>query len=132
MVLPLHDDAPLKYVRRPIVNWSLIAINIAVFVAVFSESLGDPLTVIRGFGLIPAVLFGHADLARWIVTPGADWTVLTSLFFHSGLGHLARQYDLSLCLRRQCRGWDGLASLSRCSICSAASRRGCCSLMARR
>jgi membrane associated rhomboid family serine protease len=88
MVLPLHDDAPLKYVRRPIVNWSLIAINIAVFVAVFSESLGDPLTVIRGFGLIPAVLFGHADLARWIVTPGADWTVLTSLFFHSGLGHL--------------------------------------------
>lgn len=89
MVLPLHDDTPLSYVRRPIVNYSLIAINIAVFVGVFSESFGDPLTVIRGFGLIPAVLFGHAELAPWIVTPGADWTVLTSLFFHSGLGHLA-------------------------------------------
>jgi membrane associated rhomboid family serine protease len=89
MVLPLHDDTPLKYMRRPFVNWSLIAINIAVFVAVFSEFFGDPLTVIRGFGLIPAVLFGRADLASWIVTPGADWTVLTSLFFHSGLGHLA-------------------------------------------
>lgn len=89
MVLPLHDDTPLQYVRRPFVNWSLIAINIAVFVAVFSESFGDPLTVIRGFGLIPAVLFGRAELAPWIFTPGADWTVATSLFFHSGLGHLA-------------------------------------------
>jgi membrane associated rhomboid family serine protease len=89
MVLPLHDDAPLKYVRRPIVNWALIAINMSVFAAVFSEQFGDPLTVIRGFGLIPAVLFGQADLAPWIVTPGPYWTLLTSLFFHSGLGHLA-------------------------------------------
>jgi membrane associated rhomboid family serine protease len=89
MVLPLHDDAPLRYVRLPIVNWSLIAINIVVFAAVFSDAFGDPLTVIRGFGLIPAVLFGRAELAPWIVTPGAGWTVLTSFFFHSGLGHLA-------------------------------------------
>jgi membrane associated rhomboid family serine protease len=89
MVLPLHDDTPLKYMRRPVVNWALISINIAVFVAVFSDAFGDPLTVVRGFGLIPAVLFGRAELAPWIVTPGADWTVLTSLFFHSGLGHLA-------------------------------------------
>ncbi|PWB78664.1 MAG: rhomboid family intramembrane serine protease [Methylocystaceae bacterium] len=89
MVLPLHDDAPLKYVRTPIVNWSLIAINIVVFLAVWGEYFGDPLTVTRGFGLIPAVLFGKAELARWIVTPGPEWTLLTSLFFHSGLGHLA-------------------------------------------
>ncbi|WP_018267076.1 rhomboid family intramembrane serine protease [Methylosinus sp. LW4] len=89
MVLPLHDDAPLHYVRRPYVNWTLMAINIFVFVAVFSESFGDPLTVVRGFGLIPAVLFGRAELAHWIVTPGPEWTLLTSLFFHSGLGHLA-------------------------------------------
>lgn len=89
MVLPLHDDAPLKYVRRPIVNWSLIAINIIVFFAVFGEYFGDPVTVTRGFGLIPAVLFGRAELAPWIVTPGPELTVLTSMFFHSGLGHLA-------------------------------------------
>jgi membrane associated rhomboid family serine protease len=89
MVLPLHDDTPLKYVRRPIVNWSLLTINILVFVAVWGEYFGDPITVIRGFGLIPAVLFDKAELAPWIVTPGPEWTLLTSLFFHSGIGHLA-------------------------------------------
>lgn len=89
MVLPLHDDAPLKYMRRPIVNWCLIAINIVVFIAVWGDYFGDPLTVTRGFGLIPAVLFGKAELAPWIVTPGPEWTLLTSLFFHSGFGHIA-------------------------------------------
>ncbi|MBI1867783.1 MAG: rhomboid family intramembrane serine protease [Methylocystis sp.] len=88
MVMPLHDDSPLKYVRRPWVNWTLIASNIAVFAVVYSESLGDPLTVTRGFGLIPAVLFGDATLAKWIVSPPAPVTLVTSLFFHSGFAHL--------------------------------------------
>lgn len=89
MVLPLHDDAPLKYVRRPVVNWLLLATNIAVFIGVWGEFFGDPLTVTRGFGLIPAVLFGEAQLARWIVSPPAPFTLVTSMFFHSGLGHIA-------------------------------------------
>jgi membrane associated rhomboid family serine protease len=89
MVMPLHDDAPMKYLRRPVVNWSLIAINVVVFIAVHGEFLGDPLTVTRGFALIPAVLFGEAKLAAWVVSPPAPFTLITSLFFHSGVMHLA-------------------------------------------
>ncbi len=88
MVIPLHDDAELRFVRRPIVNWTLILINVAVFLVVRSEIFGDPLTVIRGFALIPRVLFGEAQLAKWIVGPPAPLTLLTSLFFHSGWLHL--------------------------------------------
>ncbi len=88
MVIPLHDDAELKFVRRPVVNWTLLFINVAVFLVVRSEIFGDPLTVIRGFALIPRVLFGEAALAKWIVGPPAPLTLLTSLFFHSGWLHL--------------------------------------------
>ena len=89
MVMPLHDDAPMKYLRWPVTNWTLIAINIVVFLLVHSEFLGDPLTVMRGFALIPAVLFGDAKLADWIVAAPAPLTLITSLFFHSGFWHLA-------------------------------------------
>lgn len=88
MVMPLYDDAPLRYLRVPIVNWTLIAINVIVFLAVYSEAFGDPLTVIRGFAIIPRVLFGEADLATWVVGPPAPLTLFTSLFFHSSLLHI--------------------------------------------
>jgi membrane associated rhomboid family serine protease len=88
MVIPLHDDAELRFVRHPVVNWALIFINVAVFLIVRSEIFGDPLTVIRGFALIPRVLFGEAQLAKWIVGPPAPLTLITSLFFHSGWLHL--------------------------------------------
>jgi membrane associated rhomboid family serine protease len=89
MVMPLHDDAPMKYVRWPIANWTLIAINVVIYLLVQSELFGDPLTVMRGFALIPAVLFGEARLADWVVSPPAPFTLITSLFFHSGFWHLA-------------------------------------------
>ena len=88
MVIPLSDNAELKFLRRPVVNWALIFINVAVFLIVRSEIFGDPLTVIRGFALIPRVLFGEAQLAKWIVGPPAPLTLITSLFFHSGWLHL--------------------------------------------
>lgn len=88
MVIPIHDDAPLRYLRRPVVNWALIAVNVSIFIVVQSEILGDPLTIMRGFALIPRVLFGEAELAKWIVGPPAPLTLLTSLFFHSSLFHI--------------------------------------------
>ncbi len=89
MVMPLYDDAPLRHLRRPIANWALIAVNVGVFLAVYSEAFGDPLTIMRGFAIIPRVLFGEADLAGWIVGPPAPLTLVTSLFFHSSILHVA-------------------------------------------
>ena len=88
MVMPLYDDAPLKYVKRPIVNHTLIAINAVVFLIVVSEMFGDPLAVIRGFAIIPKILFGEAELADWVAGPPAPMTIVTALFFHSSIWHL--------------------------------------------
>jgi membrane associated rhomboid family serine protease len=88
MVMPIYDDAPLRYLRRPIVNWTLIALNVIIFLIVQSEIFGDPLTVVRGFAIIPRVLFGEAQLADWIVGPPAALTLVTALFFHSSWVHL--------------------------------------------
>ncbi len=89
MVMPLYDDAPLRFIRRPIVNQALIAINVVVFFVVMSESFGDPLTIIRGFAIIPRVLFGEAELAHWVAGPPPAATIVTALFFHSSILHLA-------------------------------------------
>ena len=59
MVMPIYDDAPMRFMRRPWVNWMLIFVNVAVFLVVQSEIFGDPLTVMRGFAIIPRVLFGE-------------------------------------------------------------------------
>lgn len=89
MVMPLHDDAGMKYQRWPWGNFALIAINVVVFLLVYSGWFGDPLTVIRGFAIIPRVLFGEAELAKWIAGPPAPLTLVTALFFHSGFFHIA-------------------------------------------
>jgi membrane associated rhomboid family serine protease len=88
MVMPLYDDAPLRHLKRPLANWTLIALNVIVFLVVYSESLGDPLTIMRGFAIIPRVLFGEAALADWIVGPPPAATLVTSLFFHSSILHI--------------------------------------------
>lgn len=89
MVIPIYDDEPLRFIKRPVVNWSLIIINLLVFVVVNSHILGDPLTIVRGFALVPRVLFGEAQLADWMVGPPAPLTLVTSLFFHSSIWHIA-------------------------------------------
>lgn len=89
MVMPLYDDAPLRHLKRPIANHALIAVNVMIFLLVYSEALGDPLTIMRGFAIIPRVLFGEANLADWVIGPPPAATLVTSLFFHSSLLHLA-------------------------------------------
>lgn len=89
MVIPIYDDEPLRFIKRPIVNWSLIALNLLVFVLVNSQIFGDPLMLVRGFALIPRVLFGEAQLADWVIGPPAPLTLVTSLFFHSSIWHIA-------------------------------------------
>ncbi len=88
MVIPIYDDEPLRFIRRPVVNWSLIVLNLLVFVVVNSQIFGDPLTLARGFALVPRVLFGEAQLADWMVGPPAPLTLVTSLFFHSSIWHI--------------------------------------------
>jgi membrane associated rhomboid family serine protease len=87
--VPFSDDNPRLLVRYPYVSWSLIAINLAVYI-VFQSGLvlADNQDVLMGFGVIPAVVTGAAFLPGDIIGAPAAVTFVTSLFLHGDLFHL--------------------------------------------
>jgi membrane associated rhomboid family serine protease len=84
-MFPLSDDNPRQ--GPATVTWSLIAVCVAVFLWQFS--LGEAGEVaIYGFGMIPARLFGGAELSAAIPTVSPPLTIVTSMFMHGGFLHL--------------------------------------------
>jgi len=86
LALPLYDDYPRS--GTPAVTYGLIAACAAVFL--WQDGL-DPQAadaVAYTYGMVPAVLFGDAELpARMRAVP--PWaTVFTSMFLHGGWLHL--------------------------------------------
>ena len=86
-MFPISDDNPR--IRTPIVTWSIIGICVLVFL--WQVSLGEEQGQIAvfQFGMIPARLFGEAELRSELVVIPAWTTVLTSMFMHGGWLHLA-------------------------------------------
>lgn len=89
MFIPLHDTNPLLHVRRPYVNWALIAITIIIFV-LFQAQVGllGGVGLPASFGVIPSVLFETRVLPPDLVVIPADWTLVSYAFFHGGWMHL--------------------------------------------
>jgi membrane associated rhomboid family serine protease len=85
MVFPLYDDNPFTNPTMPVVTWSLIAINVLVFLlqAGAPDATAEWMTV--SFGFTPAALVHDAPQAGPL--PSA-LTLLTSMFMHGGWGHL--------------------------------------------
>jgi membrane associated rhomboid family serine protease len=86
LALPLYDDNPTT--RLPVITGGLIAACSAVFLwqLGLGESAAEDATL--SYGMVPAVLFGNAELpARLQAVPPAA-TLLTSMFLHGGLLHL--------------------------------------------
>jgi membrane associated rhomboid family serine protease len=78
-MIPLKDDNP-TYIT-PYVNYSLIAINILVYVyQVFVTP--DPEAFVWRYALVPSELLGNFNL-------GTMSTLFTSMFMHGGFLHLA-------------------------------------------
>jgi membrane associated rhomboid family serine protease len=84
MVFPLYDDNPFKLPVKPVVTWSLIAVNFMVFLV--EVLVSDPATeaMVQDFGVTPAVLVGVAP------SPGGvpAITLLTYMFLHANLMHI--------------------------------------------
>ncbi|HEY7764624.1 MAG TPA: rhomboid family intramembrane serine protease [Aestuariivirgaceae bacterium] len=103
MVLPIGDDNTDRR-SRPIVNYLLIASNIAVFV--FLQGLGTNEVFTDAFSTVPQEIATGQDLTRTVVvrdptseeavgqinlqpTPISVYlTLLTSMFMHGSIGHL--------------------------------------------
>jgi len=87
ILVPLRDDNPTA--RFAILTALLVAANLAVFAyqATLDERAG--IAFVLGFGMIPAVVTGAAELPPWIAAPEPWATPFTSMFLHGGFMHVA-------------------------------------------
>ena len=86
LALPLYDDAP--HFRTPAVTYGLIVACSAVFLwqAGLPPRVGND--VAFTYGMVPAVVFGEAQLPARL-HPLPPWlTLFTSMFLHGGWLHL--------------------------------------------
>lgn len=89
MFVPIMDDAPIRRIRRPWVNYAFMALSTLIYVVLQSGWFVDGnQTSVVSFGLIPSVLFGEAVLPAGFQMAPAWATLVTSLFLHGGLLHL--------------------------------------------
>ncbi|MBM3324366.1 MAG: rhomboid family intramembrane serine protease [Calditrichaeota bacterium] len=84
-MIPIRDENPTR--RKPVLTVTLIAINIAVFI--YQTMLGPDKAVdfVMAYGAIPAVL--AFDLHALPALPLSWITLITSMFVHGGILHLA-------------------------------------------
>ena len=89
MFIPLHDGVPLRYMRAPFVTHVLIALCVLLYLLLtLRESETGQIAIAAGFGLIPAVLFGTAQLPPELLQAPAWLTPLSNVFLHLGFAHL--------------------------------------------
>jgi len=85
LTLPLYDDAP--HSGREVGTYGLIIACSIVFLWQLGQPDGGEAAAFE-YGMIPAVLFGHAHLPARL-HPIAPWmTIFTSMFLHGGLAHI--------------------------------------------
>jgi membrane associated rhomboid family serine protease len=85
-VIPIHDDNPTE--RAPLVTVALIAACTLAFLWQLSFDAQGQQAAIYALGAIPAVLFGHAELAPDLAWVPVSATPVTSMFLHGGWMHL--------------------------------------------
>jgi len=85
-MIPIKDINPVRI--TPFVNWTLIAACILIFFWQVSLGPDGMLAALHAFGMIPAVLFGEAQLAPDLRMVPAPLTLITSMFLHGGWMHL--------------------------------------------
>ncbi len=88
-MIPLRDLLPTR--NKPVVTYTLIALNLAAFVFQLVLGSGDDERLVLRFGVVPAMLTGPSafvpnsaggSLGAWI-------TPFTSMFLHGGFMHIA-------------------------------------------
>jgi membrane associated rhomboid family serine protease len=84
--LPIYDDTPRRHLA--VVTYALILACTVVFFWQVSLGPGGEHNADLAYGMIPAVLFGEAELPHrlQIISPWA--TLVTSMFLHGSLMHL--------------------------------------------
>ena len=86
-MIPIRDYNPTS--RHPYVTLTIIVTCVLIFIWQLSLDPGRGQLIVQVFGFIPALLFGQGDfgLGSHPIPPWA--TLITSMFLHGGLMHLA-------------------------------------------
>src|SRR5687768_16215695 len=85
-MFPISDDNPRHL--TPYVSWTIISINILVFLWQFSLGPQGGEAAVYSFGFIPARFFGAVELSPELPTLSPSLTILSSMFMHGGWLHL--------------------------------------------
>ncbi|MSP21346.1 MAG: rhomboid family intramembrane serine protease [Alphaproteobacteria bacterium] len=86
-MIPIHDDQPSG--TQPRVTIGIIVACVLVFLWQLTQTAGNGEAVFYSYGLIPAVLFGTADLPPELAVLAPWMTIFSSMFMHGGFMHLA-------------------------------------------
>ena len=91
MFIPLHDRNGLDHIDLQYVTLGLIALNSLIWIAttVSGETGAFTTAAVLGFGYIPAVANGFADLAPGLAIVPEEATYVTYAFLHGNFWHLA-------------------------------------------
>ena len=85
-MFPLRDTIPSRH--RPLITWTIVAINITVFLATRGMSFHQELQFMHLWGVVPA-RFTHPEWAAWHGYPGGlPLAFITHMFLHSGWMHI--------------------------------------------
>tara|TARA_R110002020_G_scaffold121810_5_gene276832 strand:- start:5440 stop:6219 length:780 start_codon:yes stop_codon:yes gene_type:complete len=90
MFIPLHDANDLKHIKLQWVTWSLIAINVLVWLVTGLAGDDSEFTnaAYLGLGFIPSVVNDFAELPVSLILVPEDATYVTYSFLHGNLLHL--------------------------------------------
>lgn len=90
MFVPLHDGVPMRHLRAPLVTYLILVSCCLVYgLLVARQPSHAAYAVEAGFGLIPAVLFGQAQLPPEVLQAPVWATLFTNIFIHASFAHLA-------------------------------------------
>jgi membrane associated rhomboid family serine protease len=85
MVIPIYDNDPLDRNPYAFVTWTLIAINIVVFLIMLGASNDASLVMVRDYAMIPAAVTGKLTLGGSLPP---ILSVFTYMFLHAGWSHI--------------------------------------------
>jgi membrane associated rhomboid family serine protease len=86
LLLPISDDSPRR--RVPAMTYGLVGLCTLVFLWQIGQGEAAQQKIALAYGMVPAVLFGEAELPRRLQQLPPWATLITSMFLHGGWLHL--------------------------------------------
>ncbi|WP_089173926.1 rhomboid family intramembrane serine protease [Bosea sp. AS-1] len=89
MFVPIYDGVPLRFTRSAFITYGLIAACTVLLLALrFGPHQENDIAVLAGFGMIPSVLFGAAQLPEGLAHAPPWLTLFSNILLHASFAHL--------------------------------------------